>query len=497
MKPLDKKQIPQVIVLAVVAVAFFAYFALKLILPTPAAAKTGPGVTLAATPTPAAGTPVVPVPAVAADAALTAPPPGPGMRDPFVPAILDAATQPPAPAPAARTVSTKGPSETHPFSVAPLPIPSVQALPFPPAVSAGPANGRKNRAAGLAPLAVAPPPPAWVVTGVLQSGPVHIAILRDGEARRFVKQGDFVDGEYKVVLVTRQTVILGHGAIRFVLPLGGAKPASAKSGIAVPSAPPLPIAPKPDAISRAFVPASAASMARLPQRIFEPRITVALRVLKPRVAPVAHVRLVVPDLLVAATPLPATKPAAKKPAAKRLAARFGANPTVRVADYISTGLLDNAPSVTPRGMLSPGTFAPDFSLSTIDGQTMTLSQFQGHPVLLNFWASWDVQSTHMMSTLASLQGEFQDQGLAVLSVNSWDNEQSLRGFLNGRDFGGVVMLFDPSVSNDSLAVRLYKVPDVPALYLIDSEGRIAAAFVGHGHNTSSAIKAALARIGVR
>ena len=35
-----------------------------------------------------------------------------------------------------------------------------------------------------------------------------------------------------------------------------------------------------------------------------------------------------------------------------------------------------------------GAPAPDFSLKSLDGQTISLSQLKGHPVLINFWASW-------------------------------------------------------------------------------------------------------------
>jgi hypothetical protein len=58
------------------------------------------------------------------------------------------------------------------------------------------------------------------------------------------------------------------------------------------------------------------------------------------------------------------------------------------------------------------------------------------------------------------------------------------------------MLFDPSVSNASVAVRGYRVPDVPTVYVIDQEGRVAGSFVGSNRNTFNYIKATLAKLGV-
>jgi len=69
----------------------------------------------------------------------------------------------------------------------------------------------------------APSAPSWTVTGVLQSSGEDIAILRNGDERRIVRAGDMVDGEFRIVDVTRQHVILRHGANRYTLPLGGAK----------------------------------------------------------------------------------------------------------------------------------------------------------------------------------------------------------------------------------------------------------------------------------
>jgi len=80
-------------------------------------------------------------------------------------------------------------------------------------------------------MPVAPPPPlappAWTVTGVLRSGDAQVAILRSGDQRRIVKRGDEVDSQFRVVSVTRNSVVLGHGDARFTLPLGSAKSAAA------------------------------------------------------------------------------------------------------------------------------------------------------------------------------------------------------------------------------------------------------------------------------
>ena len=68
-----------------------------------------------------------------------------------------------------------------------------------------------------------PAAPSWTVTGVLQGGGEQIAILRSGEVRQFAHRGDVVGGNFRVVDVTRNYVILRHGTVRYTLPLGGAQ----------------------------------------------------------------------------------------------------------------------------------------------------------------------------------------------------------------------------------------------------------------------------------
>ena len=73
-----------------------------------------------------------------------------------------------------------------------------------------------------------PVAPAWTVTGVLQGDGGQVAILRSGEVRQFAHRGDLVGGDFRVVDVTRDSVVLRHGSARYTLPLGGAKPVDAK-----------------------------------------------------------------------------------------------------------------------------------------------------------------------------------------------------------------------------------------------------------------------------
>jgi len=74
-----------------------------------------------------------------------------------------------------------------------------------------------------------------------------------------------------------------------------------------------------------------------------------------------------------------------------------------------------APIKTPAGQLS-GQQAPDFTLTTLDGRTMKLSDFHGKAVLLNFWATWCEPCKVEMPWFVDLQNKYGSQGLQVVGV---------------------------------------------------------------------------------
>lgn len=243
MKKLDKKQIPQFAALCILSAGTFGFFVMRLVTPTPAAAGTRPHpVQEAAKPHPADGVSAATKAGAAGtaspiDAAQVSPPTA-GMRDPFVVGYVDpkmlpagapaAAPAPPAPAPPApaKGAHTQTASiEIGPASVSAPPVPSLP-LGLKSFSSSAPAPAAGLPSGPSAPaLPEAPAAPAWTVTGVLQNDTQHVAILRNGEARRIVRSGDFVDSQYRVVEVTRSSVTLRHGAVVYHLLLGGVPPA--------------------------------------------------------------------------------------------------------------------------------------------------------------------------------------------------------------------------------------------------------------------------------
>ncbi|BDI33001.1 hypothetical protein CCAX7_50520 [Capsulimonas corticalis] len=222
MNKIEKKQLPQLIALIALSVGVFGFFIYRMIAPTPAAAQS-PKVAKSAL---SEAAKKVADAAAAASEIPPAPAPTALMRDPFQPAIADAEalaayekTQAPpvtTTPPAAPRASSRASFESAP-GLTPMPVPHVAPLPSMGALpfSAG--------ASGAPALSAAPAAPVtWTVTGVM-GGDSGVAILRDGDKRRIVREGDLLEGGLHVNHISRGAVQLERDGQTYRLPLGGPK----------------------------------------------------------------------------------------------------------------------------------------------------------------------------------------------------------------------------------------------------------------------------------
>ncbi len=120
-----------------------------------------------------------------------------------------------------------------------------------------------------------------------------------------------------------------------------------------------------------------------------------------------------------------------------------------------------------------GDTAPDFTLETIDGRQISLSDYRGKNVILNFWASWCGPCRFETSTVEAIHEAWSDKGVVVLGVNlqdSFDNALSYAKAYN--------LKFTIPVDVPGDAVRLYGIHGIPTTFFINREGIITAIKVG-------------------
>lgn len=110
--------------------------------------------------------------------------------------------------------------------------------------------------------------------------------------------------------------------------------------------------------------------------------------------------------------------------------------------------------------------APDFTLRTLDGSAMKLSQLRGKPVVLNFWASWCEPCKYEHDMLQQAAGYYGDS-VQFIGVVYQDREEAIRSYL-AQHASVYPHLLDP---NTAVAID-YGVSGVPESYLVDAQGII-------------------------
>lgn len=112
-----------------------------------------------------------------------------------------------------------------------------------------------------------------------------------------------------------------------------------------------------------------------------------------------------------------------------------------------------------------GSAAPDFELTTLDGDTVTLSQFRGSPVLLELGATWCPDCQDTAPRLQELHETYTD--LVVLSVDSEEDAATVQAFAD--EYG---LTYPVALDTDGAVSGLYQIWAIPTLFFIDGEGII-------------------------
>jgi len=116
-----------------------------------------------------------------------------------------------------------------------------------------------------------------------------------------------------------------------------------------------------------------------------------------------------------------------------------------------------------------GNLAPDFQLSNLDGQLVSLNDFGGKPVLVNFWATWCPPCRSEMPFIQETYTDkkWADEGLVVLAIDIGEKASIVGEFVNNYGLTFPVLLdIERDVSLE------YYVRGIPTTFFIDREGII-------------------------
>ena len=139
--------------------------------------------------------------------------------------------------------------------------------------------------------------------------------------------------------------------------------------------------------------------------------------------------------------------------------------------------LENEQSTNTRRIDDPiqemiGKPVPNFSAIDLEGNPISLQDYRGKVVLLHFWAAWSNASTAEMISIKKIYDTYKDQDFDIIGI-SFDTEKNrLRNYINQNDIQWP-QIFDFNVEDEAkLITRQYHIRAIPALWLIDKDGRL-------------------------
>lgn len=138
-------------------------------------------------------------------------------------------------------------------------------------------------------------------------------------------------------------------------------------------------------------------------------------------------------------------------------------------------LLGACGDVETPGTVAIGAPVPQFSAPDLQGENLSLTDFQGEPVLLNVWATWCIPCREEMPDLQAIQDTYGERGLRVVgvSVDQLHAAGDIARFLDDHRISFTI-LHDPQ----SRVGRTFRTVGVPETFLIGRDGLLLARWFG-------------------
>ncbi len=117
--------------------------------------------------------------------------------------------------------------------------------------------------------------------------------------------------------------------------------------------------------------------------------------------------------------------------------------------------------------------APDFTLIDLEGNRVTLSDFRGKVVFINFWATWCPPCRAEMPEIEAIHQDYKDKDVVVIGIDLYESENEVRQYVQQ---GGYSWTFVLDTTGE-VTVN-YGVTAIPTSFFVDKEGVIRAVKIG-------------------
>jgi peroxiredoxin len=151
--------------------------------------------------------------------------------------------------------------------------------------------------------------------------------------------------------------------------------------------------------------------------------------------------------------------------------------TALALGLLITGCSDSSPTVATIGQP-----APEFTLTDLDGNSVSLTDFAGKPVLINFWNTGCPPCRNEMPFLQEVYDENKGTtDLVLLTINIGESADTVKDFFQDNHLSLPVLL-----DTDAAVTQRYGMPGIPTTFFIDKDGILKVKVIG-GFPTKEAI----------
>jgi peroxiredoxin/outer membrane lipoprotein-sorting protein len=147
------------------------------------------------------------------------------------------------------------------------------------------------------------------------------------------------------------------------------------------------------------------------------------------------------------------------------------------------------PGGTPKEESFEGKKAPDFTLTSLKGEKISLSSLKGKVVIIDFWASWCPPCREELKIIQKLYDEYKDRGVIILCINSNEEREKVEDFIDENNYNFTVLLDTDGRVSDN-----YKVISIPRIFLINKEGIVVKDMTGYSPESEKILKEEIEKI---
>lgn len=117
--------------------------------------------------------------------------------------------------------------------------------------------------------------------------------------------------------------------------------------------------------------------------------------------------------------------------------------------------------------------APDFELTTFDGQLIRLSDQRGKVVVINFWASWCIPCRNEAPVLEATWRDYRDRGVVFIGVDYLDTEREALAYIEEFD-----LTYPNGPDLRTRIAQAYRIQGVPETFFVDRLGMLRGVNIG-------------------